>query len=285
MGLATDMARLRDEIESMREARRSTLSTLREEVSHLSDDVQRSLKETRENRLASAEMDRSRRQEQLQEIFSEVQNRRAESQELLQRFRTELELMAERSKDDRREFIERSVVLLQRLKEETQEQLNQFHLERLSQRDSDVAERQHYMAQISSDVHAITDSAKTLLRQFRDEMDMTRELWHSLRSLSEFAPEEPQAKPESTPKTRTNVAKAEPSKPKSVKVQRVDDLEKIVGVGPSTKRVLNQAGVTNFAHLAGASADDLNAILGDLSRFANVDHWIRQANAILESEG
>ena len=81
------------------------------------------------------------------------------------------------------------------------------------------------------------------------------------------------------PLRETPPAPARPTRGRAV-LSEPDDLEQIIGIGPSTKRVLVGAGFMTFDAIATSAPEQLNDALGDLARFANVDHWIRQAQEL-----
>ncbi len=57
-----------------------------------------------------------------------------------------------------------------------------------------------------------------------------------------------------------------------------DDLTEIKGIGPVFAERLRQAGITTFADVAQASADQLRDVTHATS-VANPDEWIEQAKA------
>ena len=68
-----------------------------------------------------------------------------------------------------------------------------------------------------------------------------------------------------------------PAEPKPVPA---DDLTVVEGIGDKIAELLNQNGITTFAQLAGASEDQLRAILqgaGPSFRMANPHTWSQQA--------
>jgi predicted flap endonuclease-1-like 5' DNA nuclease len=68
------------------------------------------------------------------------------------------------------------------------------------------------------------------------------------------------------------VVAAPPSPPVS------DDLKRIEGIGPKIATVLNEAGITTFAQLAGRGADELKQIVTDGGvRIAFTETWPEQA--------
>ena len=63
-----------------------------------------------------------------------------------------------------------------------------------------------------------------------------------------------------------------------------DDLVRLEGIGPKVARVLNDAGITTFAGLAGANAADIQKILSAAGlQMMNPEGWIEQA--VLAAKG
>ena len=83
------------------------------------------------------------------------------------------------------------------------------------------------------------------------------------------------------PKRKASAAPAPATNPKTTKA--VDDLKAIAGVGPKLERVLNQLGITTYAHVAAlgqkeiASLEDQLGFKGRITR----DDWIGQAKALI----
>ncbi len=86
------------------------------------------------------------------------------------------------------------------------------------------------------------------------------------------SPEAPDPKPE--------VAVATPSSGK-----KVDDLQKIDGIGPKTASVLNNAGITTYASIAQANVDTLANILREAGIRAPIPKtWPKQARLAATEE-
>jgi hypothetical protein len=66
---------------------------------------------------------------------------------------------------------------------------------------------------------------------------------------------------------------------------KADDLKIIEGVGPKIASVLNEAGITTFAHMALKSAGDLRKILDDAGIGAIADPTTWPEQAALAAEG
>ena len=64
---------------------------------------------------------------------------------------------------------------------------------------------------------------------------------------------------------------------------RIDDLKRIRGVGPTTEKRLNGAGILTWAQMASLSDDDLNQV-ADLLKVTvdkiNREQWVEQARAL-----
>ena len=71
--------------------------------------------------------------------------------------------------------------------------------------------------------------------------------------------------------------------PKKTVEAKSDDLKKLDGVGPKLAEILNEAGITTYADLAGTSVEKMKEILEDAgSRYASKDPapWIKQAKKL-----
>ncbi|MEM7800018.1 MAG: hypothetical protein AAF633_12570 [Chloroflexota bacterium] len=64
-----------------------------------------------------------------------------------------------------------------------------------------------------------------------------------------------------------------------VTIMPADELEKIYGIGPVIRGVLNRAGISTFAQLAQKTVDELDDILNtaDVSNYNQPDTWPQQA--------
>ncbi len=65
---------------------------------------------------------------------------------------------------------------------------------------------------------------------------------------------------------------------------RVDNLTAIRGIGLPRQDRLNRAGITTYAQLAEAKPEQVRDALGNLSRGAKVQAWIRQARELAASK-
>ena len=63
-----------------------------------------------------------------------------------------------------------------------------------------------------------------------------------------------------------------------------DDLTTIRGIGMAAQNRLYRAGIKSYAQLAGASPEQMQAILGKLARGADVEDWIAQAQGRASKE-
>jgi predicted flap endonuclease-1-like 5' DNA nuclease len=64
-----------------------------------------------------------------------------------------------------------------------------------------------------------------------------------------------------------------------------DDLTAIHGIGPSSRKKFDAAGITSFAQLAEIDRDELSAIVGPtVTRLSNLDEWIEQAKQLFRKE-
>jgi len=65
------------------------------------------------------------------------------------------------------------------------------------------------------------------------------------------------------------------------KIQEPDDLTQISGIGPKISAILQDAGITNYAQLAGADEDEIRKILSEEGlRMGDPESWIQQAQAL-----
>lgn len=68
-------------------------------------------------------------------------------------------------------------------------------------------------------------------------------------------------------------------------IQKVDDLEVIVGIGPVIAQLLNQAGIFTFAELGSLTASELRDIVGDrIQKLANEEKILTQARQLAEHQ-
>ncbi len=79
-------------------------------------------------------------------------------------------------------------------------------------------------------------------------------------------------------------AEAEGQAPGEGAEGKVDNLTAIRGIGLPRQDRLNQAGITTYAQLAEAKPEQVRDALGNLSRGANVEAWIKQARELAASK-
>lgn len=260
--LSEDMQRLGDEIMRLREDRRHQLQRLRGDVAGLGHEVREKLTEFRAQRHENADTLRGARQERIQELVSEIRT----------------------------------------LRQGVREQLAQGESARRERAAQDHTERQQQLKVLKEDVETLRGEASSVLAEVREDMMQARRLWDAL-ATTQAASARVQAAP--VAKTTVELARGEETErvgddseaqvptqpepeasevkaatPQKNEVPTSDDLEQIVGIGPSTSKVLQDAGIMSFYQIAQATPKELNEVLGDLSRFANVEHWIRQAKGL-----
>ena len=69
------------------------------------------------------------------------------------------------------------------------------------------------------------------------------------------------------------------------KNQEPDDLTQISGIGPKISAILQDAGITNYAQLAGADEDEIRKILSEVGlRMGDPESWIQQAQALIHGD-
>ena len=69
------------------------------------------------------------------------------------------------------------------------------------------------------------------------------------------------------------------------KNQEPDDLTHISGIGPKISAILQDAGITNYAQLAGADEDEIRQILSEVGlRLGDPESWIQQAQALTHGD-
>jgi small subunit ribosomal protein S2 len=64
-----------------------------------------------------------------------------------------------------------------------------------------------------------------------------------------------------------------------------DDLTKISGIGPKISNILQDAGISNYAQLAGADEDEIRHILSQVGlRMGDPESWIQQAQTLTHGD-
>jgi predicted flap endonuclease-1-like 5' DNA nuclease len=99
-------------------------------------------------------------------------------------------------------------------------------------------------------------------------------------------------KEEPAPATRAAAieveAEAEPAEEAAEELPEPDDLKRIEGIGPKISSVLQAAGITTFAQLADADADQLRQVVEEadprLLRLADPTSWPEQASLAATGE-
>ncbi len=64
----------------------------------------------------------------------------------------------------------------------------------------------------------------------------------------------------------------------------IDDLTAIRGIGIATQDRLNRAGIISYTQLAKAKPEEIRKILGNRTRAARAEEWIRQARELTTRE-
>ena len=65
-------------------------------------------------------------------------------------------------------------------------------------------------------------------------------------------------------------------------VNHEDDLKAIHGIGAVMEKLLREAGITSYRHLAASTPEELHSILGKNGKLAKVETWITQAKNLIQ---
>ena len=122
---------------------------------------------------------------------------------------------------------------------------------------------------------------KSQLSGYRAEMEATRTAWQE--GLRAAPPPKPPVKVAPPPPAPPAEVAPPPEPTITVEEEEVpDDLTVIRGIGASMQERLNRHGIVTYAQLAEASPAEIEAMLGDAARLANVEEWIAQAGELAE---
>lgn len=91
------------------------------------------------------------------------------------------------------------------------------------------------------------------------------------------------AKTAAAPKASAAPKKAAPAAPKAAPAAgKVDNLRRLIGIGPVNEKLLKGLGVTTYAQIAGWTADDIKRIEDVLNFDGRIarEHWIEQAKLL-----
>ena len=123
------------------------------------------------------------------------------------------------------------------------------------------------MKEVAKTTKARKKEVKSQMRGHGAEMKAVRTAWQQgLRTAPPKPPVKVAPPPEPTITVREEVIP--------------DDLIVIRGIGASMEERLNRHGIVTYAQLAEASPAELEAMLGNAARLANVEEWIAQAKEL-----
>lgn len=309
MGIAEDMRRLRQEIEYSRGQRQEKTRERKERVQELARESDEIRAEARRDLQTVAAELLAMQRERLLEVCSRVEFLRGEARELIASSRVERMEEGAKAAELRQEAIHARREAMGQLQAEVAE-MRALHQQFLEQeRVEGSAKRRLAIQGLSHEVSELREGVQILLGEFKQEFEALRHYWNSageefLEEVANSAPPTPVVKavvpkepikeaakeaknvrrPEEAPSVVAPVAGKAKIVPQRRKKpgEEPDDLELIVGIGPSTKEVLYGSGLYYFHDLAEISPEGLKQNLGNLARFANVEHWIEQAQELIE---
>lgn len=303
MGISEDMKRLRKEIETSRQKRAQDAVTRRQKIKVLADKSLAVRRQAQRELADNSQWLAGLQRERLLEIGHRVQEIRRESRELVAQFRHNFNEQSKSHRQQRLAAMEQYEQFYDDLVKEVGHLRASFRQELIEQKHEDELARRESREKTHQQVEQLRRELNQLIGEYQGELTELRHFWNAPPSTSGPAksaqPHQPQ-KPASTeppshneppPESAPNEAKPGPSHLSSPAQQppdspyktprEPDDLERIVGIGPSTKEVLYEAGLFYFDDLATMSPDSVTEMLGNLARFANVEHWIEQAREII----
>ena len=296
MGMAEDMRRLRAEMDAARAKRGQEAVERSRRLKQLREETEEVRATAREELAENGKLILELQQTRLLELGHRVQTLRKESRELVSGFRKELVARGKEDAIQRQEEMKKHGEAILELKREVSVLRSGFQEELREESIQAGARRQEAMQEVSADVERLRGEVGELLQGYREEFAEMRSSWAGEEGYAYAPASEPRAevpkervppvtkaaeaprKPVEAPEARRVVVKREPGARRG----DPDDLERIVGVGPSTKQVLYEAGLFYFQDLARMSPEAVTNMLGSLARFANVEHWIEQAQQLVE---
>ena len=316
MGIAEDMKRLRDDIEQARHRRQQDATTRRQEIAQLSRETQQIRREAREELQANSRWMVELQREHLLEVGHRVQEVRQQCRSMLDDFRHSFQDASKTRAEARRHALRQHEEFFNTLQSEVDELRSHIRQDLQREREQGRQQRKASLQQTSDEVQAIRRDIADLLGDYRQELDTLHQLWTNA-SSTDTAPSdvEPPTPPQDSPKKSTATPPELPEPPSSADPRPApeakpappqaspkapeqlaehpresqqgprnpDDLEEIIGIGPSTKKVLYEAGLFYFKDLATMSPEAVTDMLGELAKFANVEYWIEQAQQLVDS--
>jgi predicted flap endonuclease-1-like 5' DNA nuclease len=321
MGMVEDMQRWRADVERARQQRAQGRVDARRRVAEIKEETAQLRATAREELRENAQLVLGMQQARVLEIGHRVQELRREARTMLDGFRVGLAEQGRSDAAARQAQVREVQLYIAALKEQVEALRTRYAQELEEERVVGRSRRREAVGQISRQVDELRSEAQAMLDGFRQELDELKAAWTgapgtpSIASASKAivdagpvtrpvaspatvsapepravpaapvaVPAAPVAVPAAVSTTRSRTRERAPA-PEVRPVSRrgePDDLERIIGIGPSTKQVLYEAGLFYFEDLASKEPESVKRLLGPLARFANVEHWIAQAKGLVE---
>jgi predicted flap endonuclease-1-like 5' DNA nuclease len=136
----------------------------------------------------------------------------------------------------------------------------QFRNEHIETTGKAGAERQMFFSNVKQSLADLKLKTTDLLQDISDDLAGARRAWSG-----------------ATPAGKRAAGKVR--RPGKVRVEP-DDLTQINGIGPVMSRRLNEAGIFTFAKLASSTIEEIRGALGESSKFANFEMWVKEAGKL-----
>jgi predicted flap endonuclease-1-like 5' DNA nuclease len=241
---------------------RSFLTEIGEYVAKLKDDVADMQEDSREEH---AGMSRKLRHD----LGMFTSGLKANVAELKEGFRDDRSEMTGKMKADLLGFLTEIGEYVVELKDDVADMQGGFREEHAEMSRNAKAERELFFSEVKNSVAVLKEEISDLLEGIAEDLGGARRAW-SGSSLADGRSKMPKTKAA----VQNNLRK-EPEK--RVAELFPDDLTRIKGIGPGRSKLLNEAGISTFAQLAGRTPGKLEQIVGISAKKADMEEWIRRA--------
>ncbi|MCF8036102.1 MAG: DUF4332 domain-containing protein [Desulfobacteraceae bacterium] len=272
--LNEDMTRLREEIDALRNQRKTFIDDLRRGTGGLKQDVYEMQARFRKERAEEAGKTKNDLQAFVSEIKDFISELRDGVEEMREKLGNDHSAMAEKLKGDLGNF-------MGNMKSEVSGMLSDFQSQRTDSREKTKQEIADFVSGLRQSVAEIQNSVTSLREQYAEDIVEARRAWTGVQTV----------KPKPTGETGKKVRQAAPGGGEDAQAEQStaaedlpDDLSIIQGIGSGMQSLLNDAGIYTYAQLAASNPEELRAKLGKAGRMASVDDWIEQARKIAGKE-
>jgi predicted flap endonuclease-1-like 5' DNA nuclease len=254
--LADDMTRLCGDIGTLRDTREAFINSLKQDVAQIQSEVGRMQHGFRDAHATMARDTKAKMEAFVSEIRQAVLNLKEDATEMQNSSRNAHKDMAKRTKAERGAFVSG-------LKEEVARMQHAFRDAQARMSRETKSDLSVFLSGVRDFVSGMKATVNNLQQDFATDIAGARKAWSGV-----------------SPAKRRPFKDKGRARPEKTEVRIPNDLTTIPGIGQGMQRLLNNAGIYDFAQLAGSTPEHLRHILGRAGQLADVENWIDQARKL-----